>query len=167
VGGPSNERMRLVRIGKRLAAGASAVMLGAGLVLAMAAPASADYGKGAVRQIEISANTPGVQGGGVWLWIELSPTTSPTSGTGDYQGSDCGHGANGGAVHDSGTATWTETGGVITITGVTLNGLGGFPTTITVPWNVGHYSYTGVGAVLTLPGFIPPTAGFTQLQVAP
>jgi hypothetical protein len=152
---------------KFLAAGAAALMAGTGGALLSALPASADYGQGASFQIEISANIPGSTGGGVWLWLELSPTTSATSGTGDYQGSDCGH-KNGPAAHDSGTVNWTESGGVITITGAILNGLGSFPTTITIPNSTyGHYSYTGVGAVMTLPGFIPPTVGFTQLTVAP
>ncbi len=152
---------------KLLAGGAAALLAASGAVLLTAGSAFADYGQGATYQVEISANIPGVQGGGVWLWLELSPTTSPTSGTGDYQGSDCGHGANHGAAHDSGAVSWSESGGTVTITGVTLNGLGGFLTTITIPADYGHYALPGVGAVMTLPPFIPPSVGFTQLQVAP
>lgn len=54
----------------------------------------------------------------------------------------------------------------MTITGVVLNGLGGFPTTITVHATTGHYSGT-IGSYLTLPAFIPPFIGTSQLQVAP
>ena len=103
---------------------ASAAMLAGGLGLA--APASA-YGNTAVYQIELSANISGHAGGGVWLWIELD-----SNGTGDYNGSDCGH-AGQGAAADSGGVSWSDNGGTLTITGVTLNGLGGFPTVITVP----------------------------------
>jgi hypothetical protein len=140
-----------------LALSASAALVVGGL--GVAAPASA-YGNTAVYQIELSANISGHQGGGVWLWIELD-----SNGTGDYKGSDCGH-AGQGAAPDSGDVTWTHTGGTITITGVTLNGLEGFPTTITVPDRYGHYKGT-IGTYLTLPSFIPPFLGNSQLQVAP
>jgi hypothetical protein len=85
--------------------------------------------------------------------------------TGDYKGSDCGH-AGKGAAADSGDVAWTDKGGTITITGVTLNGLEGFPTSITVPDSYGHYTGT-IGSYLTLPGFIPSFLGNSQLQVAP
>lgn len=136
---------------------ASAAMLAGGLGLA--APASA-YGNTAVYQIELSANISGHAGGGVWLWIELD-----SNGTGDYNGSDCGH-AGQGAAADSGGVSWSDNGGTLTITGVTLNGLGGFPTVITVPDSYGHYTGT-VGSYLTLPPFIPTFIGNSQLQVAP
>lgn len=126
-----------------------------------ATTASADYGTGAAYQIELSANIPGTQGGGVWLWITLNSKT----GGGDYSGSDCGHGGEG-AVSDKGDiSSWSDSGGTLTIKGVVLNGLGGFPTTITVPDTYGHYTGT-ISSFLTLPGFIPPV-GFSQLQVAP
>ncbi|MEE9094949.1 hypothetical protein [Pseudarthrobacter phenanthrenivorans] len=128
--------------------------------LSLAAPASAYGGNAAMYQIEISANISGHDGGGVWLWIELDQ-----NGTGDYKGSDCGH-AGQGAVADSGDVWWTDNGTTLTITGVALNGLGGFPTTITVPDTYGHYTGT-IGSYMTLPGFIPPFIGNTQLQVAP
>src|SRR2546423_5225588 len=68
--------------------------LAAAVVAAVAVPASADYGRGAVYQVEITANEGGPSGGGIWLWIELTPAAgSSTSGTGDYAGSDCGHGS--------------------------------------------------------------------------
>jgi hypothetical protein len=117
------------------------------------------YGHGAAYQIELSANIGGRDGGGVWLWIELDP-----SGGGDYTGSDCGHGEGG--VADKGEVTWTVSGDSVIISGVQLNGLGGFSTTITVPKDFGHYSGT-VGTFLTLPAFIPPNIGNSQLQVAP
>lgn len=144
--------MRRLALLAALAAAATAVF---------AATASADYGTGAVYQIELSANVPGTQGGGVWLWVTLN-----SNGGGDYSGSDCGHGGAG-AISDKGDITsWSDSGGLLTINGVVLNGLGGFPTTITVPDAYGHYTGS-IGSFLTLPGFIPPLAGFSQLQVAP
>jgi hypothetical protein len=127
---------------------------------AFATTASADYGPGTIYNIELSANAGGRSGGGVWLWIALN-----RDGTGDYAGSDCGHGG-GGAASDKGDVTWSSSGGTLTIDGVTLNGLGGFPTVITVPAAFGHYTGT-IGSYLTLPPFIPPFVGNTQLQVAP
>ena len=125
-----------------------------------ASTASADYGKGAVYEIELSANVSGPQGGGVWLWIELN-----SNGTGDYAGADCGHGGAG-AASDKGDVTWAPAGDSIVISGVVLKGLDAFPTTITVPATYGHYTGT-IGTYLTLPGFIPPFVGNSQLQVAP
>jgi hypothetical protein len=125
-----------------------------------AATASADYGRGTVYNVELSANAAGPQGGGVWLWIALN-----SDGTGDYAGSDCGHGGAG-AASDQGDVTWSTDGVTLTINGVVLNGLGGFPTVITVPAAFGHYTGT-IGSFLTLPGFIPPFIGKTLLQVAP
>jgi hypothetical protein len=121
------------------------------------------YEGGAIYQIELSANIPSPQGGGIWLWIGLDP-----DGQGDYAGSDCGHGGEG-AASDKGDVTWHYAGlndAWIVIEGVTLNGFGGFPTTITVPSKYGHYTGT-IGTYLTLPGFIPPFIGKSQLQVAP
>jgi hypothetical protein len=62
--------------------------------------------------------------------------------------------------------TWSYAGDSLVIRGVVLNGLDGFRTTITVPRDNGHYTGT-VGSFLTLPGFIPPGVGTSQLQVAP
>lgn len=136
-----------------------------------AGSASAHYGNTAVRQIELSANINGHEGGGVWLWIELS-----SNGTGDYTGSDCGH-AGQGAVADNGDVEWHEVEGEsegeakLVIEGITLNGLAEWPTTVTVPAAIGHYT-GAIGTFLTLPPFIiPPEVaeiiGNSQLQVAP
>ena len=151
-------RMPTMGIKSRVVAAAAFTALAAGGTVAATSPAWADYGQGGVYQIELSANVSGPQGGGVWLWIELN-----RNGTGDYQGSDCGHGL--GAVSDSGNVTWSVSGGQVVISGVVLNGLGG-PATVTVPATYGHYSGT-VGSFITLPPFIPPGIGNAQLQVAP
>jgi hypothetical protein len=138
-------------------------LLTAGVVVP-AASASAEYGKTAVRQIELSANLSGRQGGGAWLWIELD-----SKHTGDYSGADCGHGGAG-AVSDKGDVEWERVGPegeTIVIKGIVLKGLFGFETTVTVPYKTGHYKGT-LGTFLTLP--FPPEVlalGNSQLQVAP
>lgn len=126
--------------------------------LAASGPAAADYGQGAVYQVEISANLAGPDGGGIWLWLGLN-----ANGTGDYHGADCGHGF--GAVPDAGDVTWRVSGGTLTISGVILAGLGGLPVTITVPARFGHYPYSGnpFAAIFGLP--FP--GGFAQVQIAP
>ena len=146
----------MVRIRTFLAACVLAAAAGG----ATSATALADYGSGAQYQIELSANISGKSGGGAWLWISLN-----SDGTGDYSGADCGHGGVG-AVSDKGDVTWTISGGSVVISGVVLNGLGGFPTTVTVPAAYGHYTGT-VGTFLTVPSFIPSFVGTSQLQVAP
>jgi hypothetical protein len=153
--------------------GMKRLLLLAGVLTAMivvpVASASADYGKSAVRQIELSANLAGREGGGVWLWIELN-----SNHTGDYTGSDCGHGGQG-AASDKGDVEWEsvtmEGKEELVITGVILNGLAEWPTVVTVPAKVGHYK-GALGTFLTLPPFIIPpevaaVAGNSQLQVAP
>lgn len=135
-------------------------LLAGGLLVASVGPVAAGgYGPGAVYQVELTANVRGPQGGGVWLWVALYP-----GGTGDYNGSDCGHGL--GAVSDKGDVTWTTVGNQVRISGVVLNGLEGFVTTIIIPKSYGHYTGT-IGSYLTLPPFIPSFVGFSQLQVAP
>jgi hypothetical protein len=127
------------------------------------ASSSNGYGGRSIYNVELSANISGSQGGGVWLWIGLHP-----DGTGDYSGADCGHGGAG-AASDKGDVTWHYTGlnnGSVEIDGAILNGLGGFPTTITVPSKYGHYTGT-IGTFATLPDFIPPFIGSSQLTVAP
>lgn len=147
---------------------AASAVVGIGTVAATAASAWADYGPGNVYQVEISSNLTGVGGGGVWLWLALSPSAgSTTSGTGDYQGSDCGHGE--GAVADAGEVSWSASNGTITITGVKLNGLGGLPVVITVHAAYGHYD-TDVDSVIPTLGSalgLPAGLGFSQVQVAP
>ena len=138
----------------------AACVLAAAACGATSATALADYGSGAQYQIELSANISGKSGGGAWLWISLN-----SDGTGDYSGADCGHGGAG-AASDKGDVTWTVSGGSVVISGVVLNGLGGFPTTVTVPAAYGHYTGT-VGTFLTVPSFIPSFVGTSQLQVAP
>jgi hypothetical protein len=158
------------RLRRMLAVFVATGALAAGLLAALAGGASADYGPGALYQVEITANESGPTGGGIWLWIELSPSGgSTTSGTGDYAGSDCGHGM--GAASDRGDVTWSSSGGTLTITGVELNGFGPLspvPVTITVPSTYGHYSYP-TNALTTifagLPFFV--TGGRAQVQVAP
>jgi hypothetical protein len=151
------------------AAAAAATLAGGAAALAAASPAAADYGQGAVYQVELSANASGRDGGGVWLWFGLN-----RDHTGDYQGSDCGHGGAG-AAHDGGDVTWKyiNNGKNVEIDGVVLNGLPdpatgkpGFPTTVTVPAAYGHYTGT-LGSFIVLPPFIPPNIGTSQLQVAP
>jgi hypothetical protein len=153
--------MKMPRISfrSRLTAAAAVATLVGGVTLATAGPASA-YGTGQVYQVELSANISGSNGGGVWLWFGLS-----NDGTGDYHGSDCGH-ANGPATSDGGDVTWQRDGNQVVISGVILNGLGGFPAQVTVPAAYGHYTGT-IGSFITLPPFIPPTIGSSQLQVAP
>ena len=137
-----------------------ACLVAAAAAGATSATALADYGSGAQYQIELSANISGKSGGGVWLWISLN-----RDGTGDYSGADCGHGGAG-AASDKGGVTWTMSGGSVVISGIALNGLGGFPTTVTVPAAYGHYTGT-VGTFLTVPSFIPSFVGNSQLEVAP
>ena len=127
-----------------------------------AQPIHDQYGPGAVYEIELSANASGPQGGGLWIWIGLYPNWQ-----GDYAGADCGHGGQG-AASDKGDVSWqyNATEDSLVIKGVLLNGLGAFPTTITVPSTYGHYTGT-LGTFLTLPPFIPSFIGNSQLQVAP
>ena len=127
-----------------------------------AGPAYAGQGGDAVYQVEISVNIPSPRGGGVWLWYELD-----RNGTGDYQGSDCGHGGAGSA-HDWGDVTWSYSpdDSQVVILGTVLHGLGDFPSTVTVPSAYGHQRGTDE-TFMTLPPFIPSGVGDTELQVAP
>jgi hypothetical protein len=156
---------------KRFLASLAAVsVVAAAVVAGAAAPASAEYGHGALYQVEITANEGGPNGGGIWLWIELTPTAgSSTSGTGDYTGSDCGHGH--GAAPDKGDVTWSASNGTLTISGVVLNGfgpLGPVRVTISVPSGYGHYAYP-TNAFNSIFAGLPPflTGGKAQVQVAP
>jgi hypothetical protein len=133
-------------------------------IAAVAAPSSrADYGSGALYNIELSANNVGVTAGtgkGLWLWIELNP------GGGDFSGASCKHNGNGGvntATSQAGDVTsWSDNGTNLSIH-LTLT-LGGLPkaVTITVPDSFGHYSGP------TDSYLAPDTfGGYTQLTVAP
>jgi hypothetical protein len=164
----NREGSKLMRLRRKLAAAAACATLTAGGVVAATAPAWADYGPGNVYQVAISSNLPGKAGGGVWLWFALSPSQgSTTSGTGDYSGADCGHGGAG-AAHDSGSVTWSTAGGTLTISGITLKGLGGVVVTAVVPSADGHYSYD---FNTPWPGLaflgVPAGVGFSQVQVSP
>jgi hypothetical protein len=149
---------------------AIAALAGA-LLITTARVASADYGQGAVYEVELVAQVPA--GGGAWLWIALYP-----DGTGDYAGADCPGGLNGHefrghplhATSDAGDITgWHYDGNNVVIEGVQLNGFLPFVfySTITVPSLYGHYTQTGIGAYMTWPFFVDTSAGFSQLQVAP
>ncbi len=132
------------------------------LLVSSTGTALADYGTGAVYQIEISANVSGPSGG-VWLWITLN-----ANGTGDYAGSDCSHGT--GAVADKGDVTWTTSGDQLIITGVWLNGL---PPdfqqsgTVTVPAGYDHYNYASADNPFYKIFGLPFPGGFAQVQIAP
>jgi hypothetical protein len=150
----------------------AALTTGAGL-LATAAPAWADYGSGSIYQVEISANGNNLStfggkadgsGGGFWFWAALTPTTSST-GTADYQESDCVHnfGVPNGDSHNAGTANYTITGDTITI-GPVMTGLG--PLDVTVPSTYGHSttaSFSGSPAA----GLLDAALTNVQVQVAP
>jgi hypothetical protein len=152
-----------------LAMGAAGVLAGV-LLLSSTGIARADYGKGAVYQIEISGNCNGpttcipgfVQGYGVWLWAELD-----ANGTGNYEAADCGHGYGDNAgFHDSGGVQWGSDGTTLTITGATIFGPNKVPIIITVPARYGHYAESFAQAILVpaLGGALP---GWAQVQVAP
>lgn len=138
------------------------------LLMSAAQPALADYGRGAVYQVEISANCVGpttcvpgtVKGFGIWLWAELNP-----DGSGDYEAADCGHGyGDNSAYHDSGDLVWSSNGATLTITGAAIFG-DAVPMTITVPAQYGHYAKP-LGDVIAVAGF-PPLPGWAQVQIAP
>lgn len=135
---------------------------------APAAHVAKEYGPGAVYQVEISSNITGKSGGGIWLWIELN-----ADGTGDYAGSDCGRGSAQRATSDRGEITsWSIANGMLTINGVTLNGFGGLPVTITVPLPSSGYGHVTTDVISIFPALanvlgLPPGVGFSQVEVAP
>jgi hypothetical protein len=146
--------------------------LGVATVAATAAPALADYGPGTAYQVEISGNGNNLSfiggktngsGGGLWFWAALTPT-STGSGSVDYEESNCVHNlpeAPTGDSHHAGTASYTITGNMITISGVS-SGLGQM--TVTVPATFGHSSdavFGGAGVVFNF------TLTNLQVQVAP
>src|SRR5207249_9383759 len=114
-GGKSMRRLRrvsLMLIG--CLAASAAVFFGT------AAGASAEYGPGAVYQVEISANA--LPGPSFWFWAELDPGNT----SGDYQMTDCIHVGRGGpnaAAHASGEVeSWSAGGRWLTMTGVKIIG---------------------------------------------
>jgi len=141
----------------------------AGVLMATASTASADYGQGVVYQVEISVNPPGE---GVWFWAELSPTTSATSGTGDYQETDCIHLSRfgqplDGAAHFAGTLNWHIDGsGNLVMENIGAIG-GADPLTITVPSS--SYGHSSTVTFADLFGAIDGTftGSHVNVQLAP
>ena len=114
-GGMSMRRLRRIWI---LLAGC--LVVAAALFFGTAAGAHAEYGPGAVYQVEISANA--LPGPSFWFWAELDPGGT----SGDYQMTDCIHVGRGGpnaAAHASGSVeSWSVGGGMLTMTGVKIIG---------------------------------------------
>jgi hypothetical protein len=136
-------------------------------LLAVPTTTFADYGRGAVYQIEISANNVGqVPGDGAWIWIALN-----RDGTGDYEATDCVHTGSGGlntAGHSAGDVRWTSDGTNLTITGMNLIG-GALPVIVVVPARYGHYVEDSDAAINVLqpnPFELPGFGGTAQVQVA-
>jgi hypothetical protein len=155
------------RLRRLLLVSVATTALALAMVGATAAPASADYGRGAQYQVEISANNVGgVPGDGVWLWIALN-----ADGSADYAGATCihtgsllGHPGLNGASSDRGDGAWTDTNGQLTISGVLLLG-GTLPVTIVVPDAYGHYVRPSDSVITTtVSGFA--IGGTAQVQVA-
>ena len=150
--------------------------LAAGVLVATASAAFADYGPGASYQIEISANTHSLasiipiakangSGGGFWFWAALTPTSS-SGGTVDYEEDDCIHNAGiapNGDTHNAGNTTYTVSGDTLIIDNV-LTGAG--PVDITVPSSAGHYVYPDNSLGPLFGGSIL-SALPAQVQVAP
>jgi hypothetical protein len=145
--------------------------LTAGVLMATAGAALADYGPGAAYQVEISGNVNNLSGaggntdgsgGGIWFWAALTPTSEVNgivTGKVDYEESDCIHNvpfAPNGNSHNAGGATYTDdtTAGVLTISNVGFSS-GPAATTInvTVTDSYGHY--------LLSPGSSAPVFGST------
>lgn len=136
--------------------------------------ASAEYGPGAVYQVEISANA--LPGPSFWFWAELDPGNT----SGDYQMTDCIHVGRGGpnaAAHASGEVeTWSVGGGWLTMTGVKIiggeetatisaalpsSGMYGHSNAVTVTVTSAIVPILPVGTVLSFSGHA------TQVQLAP
>jgi hypothetical protein len=140
-----------------------------------AATASAEYGPGAMYQVEISANSQ--PGPSFWFWAELDPGNA----SGDYQMTDCIHFGRGGpnaAAHASGEVqSWSVGGGMLTMGGISIVG-GANTATISVALpssgTYGHSNYVKVTVTAAVPGApLPVGAEFTftgssaQVQLAP
>jgi len=150
------------------------LLAGAALFFGTAAGARADYGPGAVYQVEISANA--VPGPSFWFWAELDPGGA----SGDYQMTDCIHVGRGGpnaAAHASGEVeSWYVSGGMLTMTGVKI--IGGAETatiSVALPSSgmYGHSNEVTVTVTSAIVPIIPVGAVFTfsgheaQVQLAP
>jgi hypothetical protein len=153
-------------------------LLAAGALTAalFAATVSADYGQGAVYQVEISANSQ--PGPSYWFWAELDPGNVG----GDYQMTDCIHVGAGGpnaAAHASGEVeSWSTGGGYLTMTGIKIVG-GANTATIKVALPAsgamyGHSNYVKVTVTAAVPGAPLPvgavfefTGSKAQVQLAP
>jgi hypothetical protein len=153
---------------------AVSLMLGTAVFFGTASGARADYGPGAVYQVEISANS--VPGPSFWFWAELDPGGT----SGDYQMTDCIHVGRGGpnaAAHASGDVeSWYVSGGTLTMTGVKI--IGGEETaTISVALpSSGTYGHSNAVTVTVTSAIVPifpvgTTFSFSgsaaQVQLAP
>lgn len=145
-------------------------VLTAAIMLGGASTARADYGRGAVYQVEISANPPG---SGFWIWAELDPGM----GSGDYQETDCihtGRGGPNGALHDAGSVTgWSIDSTARTLTMYGVNIIGNAETvdiTVPLPTDGNQYGHSS-SMTMTYAGGVPiiyPSATFpAQVQLAP
>src|SRR2546429_401073 len=145
-GGTMAKRRKVVLL---LGAG---LLVGAALFFGTAAGARADYGPGAMYQVEISANAQ--PGPSFWFWAELDPGNT----SGDYQMTDCIHVGRGGpnaAAHASGEVqSWSVGGGMLTMTGISIVG-GANTATISVALpssgTYGHSNYVKVTVILGVP----------------
>src|SRR5438874_6358271 len=150
------------------------LVTGALTAAAFAATASAEYGPGAVYQVEISANAQ--PGPSFWFWAELDPGGA----SGDYQMTDCIHAGRGGpnaAAHASGEVeSWYVSGGMLTMTGVKI--IGGAETatiSVALPSSgmYGHSNEVTVTVTSAVVPIIPVGTVFTfsgheaQVQLAP
>ncbi len=162
-------RLRRIRI---LLAGC--VVAAAALFFGTAAGAHAEYGPGAVYQVEISANA--LPGPSFWFWAELDPGGT----SGDYQMTDCIHVGRGGpnaAAHASGSVeSWSVGGGMLTMTGVKIIGGEETATISAALPSSGTYGHSNAVTVTVTSAIVPifpvgTTFSFSgsaaQVQLAP
>jgi hypothetical protein len=150
-------------------------LVAAAVFFGTAAGAHAEYGPGAVYQVEISANA--LPGPSFWFWAELDPGGT----SGDYQMTDCIHAGRGGpnaAAHASGEVeSWSVGGGMLTMTGVKI--IGGAETatiSVALPSSgmYGHSNYVTVTVTSANVPIFPVGTVFTfsgpraaEVQLAP
>lgn len=150
-----------------------AAVVGAALFAGTAATARGDYGPGTQYQVEISANN--VHGGNFWFWAALGPGQES-----DYQNTDCIHSSAGGnphsgpngAAHTSGElSSWSDSGGMIEMDGVSI--VGGLATANYFVSGVGHSNNFTMVVTSELAPLFPLNIPLTwsgrgvQVQVAP